>query len=71
MVDPNPLPPMNSREMQKRSERLIEIFHDTAETEGLFAKAVEILDQVLGGNLNRDHIRQKAVTDSITTRLGK
>lgn len=70
LVDPSPIGPLNSREVQRRGDTLIKAFSGTAESvEGLFHNACNVIDEVSGGNLERDNIRTRKTTELILKKL--
>jgi hypothetical protein len=71
LMDPLPLSPMNSKEMEKRCGGMIKILWDAGKTDALFQEAKKIIDEVSGGNLSRDHIRTITITQAILKKLKK
>ena len=69
LMDQQPLPWMNSRDMATRSQSMIEKLKVDDDVERLFISAAQIVDQV-AGEWDRDFIRTEPVTKSITERFG-
>jgi hypothetical protein len=65
LMDPKPLPQMNSKDMEKRCNAMIATLLDQAKVDDLFAKAKKAIDDVSGGDLTRDNIRTIATTERI------
>lgn len=68
LLDPKPLPPMNSREVERRCEEMRRKLWDQTELEILVAKAADIvLDTVegRGDTFLRDNIRTEATTNEL------
>jgi hypothetical protein len=71
LLDPKPLPPMNSKEMEKRCNAMIELLSDQRKTDDLFREAIAVIDKVSKGDLSRDNIRTIATTEKIIEELRK
>ena len=71
LMDPAPLPPMNSKDIEKRCNAMIATLSDPAVVDQLFQKAVQVVDKVSNGDLSRDNIRTQAATAKIVAMLGK
>jgi hypothetical protein len=71
LMDPAPLPPMNSKEIEKRCDAMIATLSDPATVDKLFQKAVQVIDKVSNGDLSRDNIRTQTMTAKILAMLGK
>lgn len=69
LMDSKPLPPMNSKEMDKRCGDMMKLLWDASRTDTLFQKAKEVIDKVSNGDLSRDNIRTKETADSIVDML--
>jgi hypothetical protein len=63
------LPRLNSYEIQTRAIAVINsLWRD--DFADLFLKAVQVVDEVAASNMQRDHIRQKPITDALLERFG-
>lgn len=65
LMDPKPLPPMNSKDMEKRCTAMVAVLSDQNKTDEIFKKAKEVVDKVSKGDLTRDNIRTIATTENI------
>lgn len=59
----------NSKEIENRAQEGMKALWDPERAEKLFASAVAIIDEVTGGNLDRDHVRTEAITNAIIDKL--
>lgn len=59
---------MNSAEMTKRSEIMIQRLWKEADE--ILIKAIDVVDKVAEGNWDRDHIRTQPITDKIFAQFG-
>ncbi|WP_316162759.1 AIPR family protein [Bradyrhizobium sp. SZCCHNRI20481] len=57
LMDPLPLPHMNSKEMEKRCVTMIATLSDDVKANALIQKAKGVIDKVSGGDLSRDNVR--------------
>jgi len=71
LLDPDPLPPINSKEMEKRCNAMIATLWEPTMTDQLFQDAKDVIDKVSKGDLTRDNIRTIATTQNIITLLQK
>lgn len=62
---PNRLPRMNSREMAKICEPLIDFLWDQAKSEELFRGAASSVEKAAGGNLGNVSIRTESFTEAV------
>jgi len=69
LLDPTPLPPINSKDMEKRCNAMIGALSDQERTDRLFQDAKNIIDKVSKGDLSRDNIRTIATTQNIIKML--
>ena len=65
----DPLPPMNSNDMRRYSEGLMEVLWDDAKSKQLFDQAETHVRAVAAGNLHRDSIRTEPFTNALKARL--
>jgi hypothetical protein len=70
LANPEPLPPMNSRDMKRYCDGIIDILRDGSQADDLFGRAVAAVDAVAGGNLNRDTIRTLPFTEALMAQCG-
>lgn len=71
LIDPRPPAQPNSHEIAHRAEAGWRALWDPATALELFAKAKAILDEVTGGNYDRDHVRTEAITNAILAKFRK
>jgi len=69
IVNNDRAPHRNSKQIEQRSEEMLEHLWDAEKAEALFKQAAEIVLEVTGGNLDRDHVRTEAITDAIIAKL--
>ncbi len=69
LANNSPFPLLNSHEMQRFCEPLMNVLWDDDQTRQLFEKAAEHVRAVAGVNLNRDNIRTETFTQSLVSRL--
>jgi AIPR protein len=69
LVNPADLPPLNSNEVERRANELITAFWRD-DSDELFLNAIEVVDKVAASNMERDHIRQKPITDALLQHFG-
>lgn len=69
LVSPAALPQMNSREMQRFCESLMEVLWNDEQTKSLFEQAAGHVVGVASGNLDRDNIRTEVFTQNLVSRL--
>jgi hypothetical protein len=69
LMDTEALPPMNSHNMGKKCEAMIEQLWDKVEE--LLLEAAAIVDNVAAKNWNRDYIRTQPITDGIFAHFGQ
>lgn len=69
LLDPKPLPQINSKEMEKRCDAMMATLWDTTKLDDLFQRAKEIIDEVSGNDLSRDNIRTIVTTQKIVQKL--
>jgi hypothetical protein len=68
-MNPADWPRMNSRAMVDRATDLITALW-SADSDKYFLEAIAVVDRVAGSNMQRDHIRQKPITDDLLTYFG-
>lgn len=71
LLDPAPLPQMNSKQMKRLCEQMIDTLSDSDAVDRLFQDAKNVIDEVSGGNLERDNIRTLRTTKAIEEKLGR
>jgi len=71
LIDPRPRPQPNSHEMERRAEAAVKALWDPGTALELFAKALLIMDEVTGGNYERDHVRTEVITNAILAKFGR
>ena len=69
-MDPDPLPPMSSKEIGQRCEDMINVLWDN-ESEKLFSGAAATIDEVAGKGWDRDSVRIERVTAGIFEKFGQ
>jgi hypothetical protein len=48
---------------------MLKVLWEPAEAEHVFQQAAAVLNEVTGGNLDRDNVRTEAITDAIIAKL--
>ncbi len=71
LMDPFPTSFMNSKEMEKRCGKMLEVLKDDTQANQLVQKAKSVIDKASGGDLSRDNVRTLATTEQITKMLKK
>jgi len=69
LLDPKPLPPINSKEMEKRCNAMMAELSNQTKTDQLFQEAKNVIDKVSKGDLTRDNIRTIVTTQNIIKML--
>jgi hypothetical protein len=69
LIDNGPKVFGNSKAIEERAETGFKKLWDAAEADALFRKAIALIDEVTGGDLNRDHVRTEAITNAILAKL--
>ena len=65
LTDPSPVPPMNSREMERYCKQFTEALWDTTKVDELFSKAIAAVEDAAGGDFHRDNIRTDLFTQKV------
>ena len=52
-----------------RSEAALKVLWDADAAEDLFKQACDLVHEVTGGNMDRDHVRREAITDAIVAKF--
>jgi hypothetical protein len=68
VMDQNPQSKLNSNEMAKRSEAMIQKLWKNADD--VLMAAIEVVDKAVGGNWDRDHVRTQPTTEKILANFG-
>ena len=63
--NPDPLPRMNSRDMEKYCKVILDKLWDTTKSDELLIRAAEIVGDVAAGNFHRDNIRTEPFTQKV------
>jgi hypothetical protein len=63
--NPDALPPMNSREMERYCEKIIRTLSDQDKADELIARAASAVDSVAAGDFHRDKIRSEPFTKNV------
>jgi hypothetical protein len=69
LVNPNELPRMNSYAMVDRANEIIQALWGP-NSDQLFLNAIEAVNTAAKSNMERDHIRQKPITDALLMQFG-
>ena len=69
LIDSSPKVFGNSKAIEQRADAGFKRLWDAAGAEALFKQASAIIDEVTGGDLNRDHVRTEAITNAIIAKL--
>lgn len=70
LLDPEPLPKMNSRAMERRCNAMIEVLWDTERSDAMLVEAARSIRLVVGLPFDRDHIRVEPVKDNLLAKFG-
>jgi hypothetical protein len=65
LAAPDTLPRMNSHEMRRYCEGILEILWNPDKSDACFRAAANVVDSVAQGNFHRDHIRTQPFTESL------
>lgn len=65
LIDNQPLPRMNSTEMEKRCKEMSRRLWDDDKIESLFSQAIQVVERIAGDDWDRDSIRTEPVTRAI------
>lgn len=60
-----PLPRMNSRDMERYCRKIMETLWDVSKADELIAQAARVVDQAASGNFQRDNIRTEPFTQKV------
>lgn len=71
IMDPKPLSPINSKDMEKRCAAMVEVLANSDKTDSLFQNAKAAIDKVAKGDLSRDNIRTITITQELIKLLEK
>lgn len=69
MLAPNDPPRSNARQNDTYCKPIIDTLLDNTTAQQCFADAARIIEEVSGGNLNRDNVRTQPFTESLINRL--
>jgi hypothetical protein len=69
LINKADLPRMNSSAMADRANEIITALWNDGYDE-LFLQAIGVVDEIAGSNMERDHIRQKPITDALLMHFG-
>jgi hypothetical protein len=70
LMDDQPLPWMNSKEIAKRCEPMMKTLQDDSLSESLFSKTVPKIEKLAGPSWTRDTIRTEPITKAIFQEFG-
>lgn len=65
MEIPSPVPPLNSREMERACKALVDKLWDPAVSERLFSKAAELVKTAAAGNIDSAALRTEPFTEAL------
>jgi hypothetical protein len=66
--NPEPLPPMNSHEMGRYCDKLINTLYDSVKADELITNAASVIDEIAAANFERDNIRTEPFTKGVSKR---
>lgn len=69
LANTSKLPRFNSHDMGRYCDELMKILWDDNEVKAKFIEAAQIIEEVTGGDLDRDYIRTEPFTDKIKQKL--
>jgi len=61
----DPLPRMNSHDMERYCKKIIDTLWETSKCDDLIVRAAKIVDQAAAGNFHRDNIRTEPFTEKV------
>lgn len=70
LSNPAALPRMNSHDMDRYCNAIMQLLWDNASSEDLFKRAADAVAEVAAGNYHRDNIRTQPFTDQIMRKCG-
>jgi hypothetical protein len=65
VFDRSPLPPLNSRNIEKRASSFVSALSQSSKCDEIIGDAVKVIEQVSGGNLDRDSVNEQRFTEAI------
>jgi hypothetical protein len=65
LANPDPLPQMNSKHMEKYCKKIVERLWDGNKADELCAKAAALIEKAAEGNLDRDNVRTQTFTERV------
>jgi hypothetical protein len=65
LMNPSPMPPMNSHAMERYCDVITKVLWDQAQSEEAFASAINVVDTVAKGNFDRDVVRSFPFTEGV------
>jgi hypothetical protein len=65
LANPDPLPLMNSHDMEKHCKVIADVLWDAKTADELIEQAAAVVSKVANNNLDRDNIRTVPITDAI------
>jgi hypothetical protein len=65
LANPDPLPQMNSREMEKYCKKIIDTLSDPSRADDLIVQAAKIVEKAAASNFHRDNIRTDPFTEKV------
>jgi len=68
LANPSPLPPRNSREMERYCAQIDSILWESNKADDLFASAAQVIEDVAGGKLDTDNVRTQPFTEAVEKR---
>jgi hypothetical protein len=71
LANPDPLPKMNAKEMEKYCKTIMDILWDNNRADDLCARAAALVEKVAAGNFHRDNIRTQPFTEKVIARCKK
>lgn len=68
LANPQPLPQMNAKDMEKYCKAIMETLWDSGKADDLCARAAALVEEVAAGNFHRDNIRTQPFTERVVER---
>ena len=71
LIDPNPHPPLNSKQIDTWSKRLLDEYWDQGAAEKLFLRAAQDITDLASGDLSRDRVRTQPFTELVLAKYAQ
>ena len=65
LATPDPLPPLNSKQMEKYCRKIIDMLWDSNKADELCARTASLIEKAAEGNFDRDNVRTQTFTERV------